>query len=188
MPGGGTDGRVTNIHFTQGGVEGGFGKGGNDPAAIIEALCPLGRVGVAEGLPSSVTEVDITSSIRNADPALRIAGPLPPSFAACFPAVHQLEWSYNALNGSLPGWVVGMANLSYFKVRANEFTGKEKRRAGGERRGRSKSPSASAPHPPNGTERYILLTRHFSSLSKAPSPRPTAACPSSSAWTWARTG
>jgi hypothetical protein len=87
---------------------------GPDAAGIVDALCALGE---------SVAEVDITSSIRNADARSRIAGPLPPALKACFPRLHQCEWSYNSLDGPLPEWIVDMPNLSYFKQRANKFSG-----------------------------------------------------------------
>lgn len=104
----------------------GGGVDGPDAASIVDALCPLGTIGVSEGLPSAILEFDLTSSQRNAEPQRRISGAIPPKFATCFPRVHQMEWSYNALNGTLPAWVAGegsLPNLGYFKMRANRFTG-----------------------------------------------------------------
>ena len=129
VAGGGQDGRVTNIHFTQGGVEGGWGGPAGDAAAIIDALCPIGQVGVDAKTNSSIAEFDLTAS----DPP--ITGPLPASFATCFPSAHKIKWSYNSLTGSLPGWIVGMPELSDFKVRANKFTGEPEMKGEGKGEG-----------------------------------------------------
>ncbi len=62
-----------------------------------------------------------TTQHNNSSAALE--GPLPGGFAACFPALRELDLSYNELTGEIPAEITEAKSLQEFKVDYNRLSG-----------------------------------------------------------------